>query len=89
MRGACNNALFKVIKTSCREMHKAIKVYCYRSIISSITAIVSCAGMAEACESWRKWQVFQDVCGDVYDGKYGSTLKHLGFLMSHTHSVCF
>ena len=42
MRGLCNSPLLKEVITSHKKMHKPIKVYCYKSIISSIiTAIIS------------------------------------------------
>lgn len=59
MRGVCGSTLLKAVKTS--QRYKPIKVYCCKSITSSIAAIISRPGMSKACESWRDRHVLQDV----------------------------
>ena len=85
MRGLCNSPLLKEVITSHKKKHKPIKVYCYKSIISSITAIISRPGMAETCEHWRKRQAFQNVYGDIYDGRVWQDFVDSGFF-SEPHS---
>ena len=68
---------------------KQIKVYCCKSITSSIAAIISRPGMTETCESWRNRHVFQDLCGDVYDGKVWQDFKTSGFFTErHSYAEC-
>ena len=60
-------------------MYKPIKVYCYKSITSSIAGILSRPGMIQACENWRKRHIASDLYADVYDGKVWQDFKASGF----------
>ena len=35
--------------------------------------------MFEACQKWRKRQIFHDLCGDIYDGKVWQDFEASGF----------
>ena len=79
MRGVCGSNLVKRIKSSSqKEMFKPIKVYCYKSISSSITNILSRPAMLGVCEQWRERDV-HDVYADIYDGAVWHDFKSSGF----------
>ena len=64
-RGSSN--LLKLVRTQKKEMFKQIKIYCYKSIISSLTEILSCPRMIAACEQWKNHNV-SGLYADIYDG---------------------
>ena len=49
-----SNIVKRIKSSSQKEIFKPIKVYCYKSISSSITNILSCPGMLGVCEQWRE-----------------------------------
>ena len=68
-----------------QEMHKPIKVYCCKSVTSSIASILSSPGMVQACEHWRDRYIVEDLYGDAYDGKVWQDFK-ASFFFSEPHS---
>ena len=79
MRGTCGSNLVKLVKTSQKEIHKPIKIFCFKSVTSSITGILSRPGMVDVCEQGRERYNVDDVYTDVYDGAVWQNLKSSGF----------
>lgn len=79
MRGVCGANLLKSIQIGQKQMYKPIKVYCYKSIASSISAILSRPGMLQACESWRNRDIFPGLYADIYDGRVWQQFHSTGF----------
>ena len=68
-RRHCGSNLLKIIQTTRKEVFKPIKSYCYRSLVSSLTEVLSRPGMVDTCEHWRKRLIVPGLLADVYDGR--------------------
>ena len=84
-RGCCKTHLLKHVKTNKKELFKPIKTYCYKSVVSSLTDILSRPGMLQTCEHWRHRLVFPDLYSDIYDGSTWKQFESTGFF-SQPHS---
>ncbi|CAH1232939.1 Hypp536 [Branchiostoma lanceolatum] len=69
-RRPCGQKLLKSIKLpSGKTKLVPFKIYCYKSLKESISALVRRSGFEESCELWRKRSQNSDKMSDIYDGK--------------------
>ncbi len=67
-RNACGCLLMKKQHTKYGIVLSPRKVFPYRSIIKSLTLLLSKPGYVDLCEQWRQRSTSDDLLGDVYDG---------------------
>ena len=77
-RKPCNGKLLAEVTLSngCKRYYPR-KVYCYKSVIKSLTTLLEKNGLVEACEHWRQRSLPEDVLGDIYDGRMWKEFQHL------------
>ena len=51
------------------SMLKPIKIYCYKSLIEYLSAMLNRPRMIDICNRWRDHSVAHDIYMDIYDGK--------------------
>lgn len=68
-RRPCGNKLLKVIITNADKKFYPCKTYCYYSLKSSISTILSRQNLLEQCEHWRDRSIPDNTLADIYDGR--------------------
>ena len=69
-RKACNGKLLAEVTLSNGRKHfYPKKVFCYTSVISSLTTLLEREGILKSCELWRQRSIPEGTLGDIYDGK--------------------
>ncbi len=90
LRGCCDSILLKHIQTSRKEAFKAIKMYCYKPLVSSLIEILSRPGMVDTCERWRYRPMTSGLLADVYDGNIWTKFESEGyFSQPHAYGLIF
>ena len=88
-RKTCGSDLLKLVKTTRKKVYKPIKVYCYKSVITSLQNLLCRPGIIDECQHWRKRDVpIPGVYADVYDGAVWKKFEQSGYF-SQMHSYAF
>lgn len=76
-RAPCNTTLLKSVELcSGRKMLYPHKIYCYKSLTSSLQELLLCPGFVEDCNHWRN-RSCSNALRDVYDGKIWKRFQHI------------
>lgn len=69
-RKPCGHALLRevILKNNTKALYP-LKVYCYKSLMESISEILGRDRVLDMCEKWRSRKVPEGYLGDVYDGR--------------------
>lgn len=70
MRRPCNEPLLKYISETDSPNFVPYKVYCYKTLKSSLEILVNREHFEDKCEMWRKRHTQDSMMLDVYDGKF-------------------
>ncbi|XP_070580772.1 uncharacterized protein [Ptychodera flava] len=68
-RQACGAPLLKEVEIQLKKRLYPFKVYCYKSVLQSLSDLVKRDGFVEKCELWRNRRPSPGVLSDVYDGR--------------------
>ena len=68
-RQPCGHTLLKQIVTKQGKKYYPHKLYCYRSVITSLKEILSRKDYLDKCELWRGRKIPDGLMGDIYDGR--------------------
>lgn len=68
MRRPCNEPLLKDISETDSPNFVPYKVYCYKTLKSSLEILVNRENFEDKCEMWRKRHTQDSMMQDVYDG---------------------
>ena len=69
-RKKCGTQLSKTVRTCAgKTVLRPRQVYCYRSVITSLTEFLSRSDFLDKCEQWRNRVTDPNILSDVYDGK--------------------
>ncbi|XP_077866482.1 uncharacterized protein LOC144354692 [Saccoglossus kowalevskii] len=80
---ACGEVLLKKVKgQNGQEYLYPKKVYCYRSLITSLKTFVRRPGFVTACNMWRERQPEENILNDIFDGKVWKDFQNEGFFKS-------
>ncbi|XP_052097344.1 uncharacterized protein LOC127732339 [Mytilus californianus] len=69
LRKRCNQPLLMEIKSEPSKILAPYKIYCYKSIESSLSYCVKRQHFEDLCEQWRLRETREDIMYDIYDGK--------------------
>ena len=68
-RKPCGSSLLRLVKTKKGTLLRPWKIYCYRSLVSSLKQLLAKPNYINLCEQWRQRSSIGDLLGDVYDGQ--------------------
>ncbi|CAG2224949.1 unnamed protein product [Mytilus edulis] len=69
LRKRCNEPLLKEINNSSSKILVPYKIYCYKSIKSSLSFFVKRNNFEDLCEQWRTRETKEGIMYDIYDGR--------------------
>ncbi|CAG2241899.1 unnamed protein product [Mytilus edulis] len=67
LRKRCNEPLLKEINNSSSKILVPYKIYCYKSIKSSLSFFVKRNNFEDLCEQWRTRETKEGIMYDIYD----------------------
>ena len=77
-RLGCDTLLLKtVVLNNGKKVLYPFKVFCYRSLKTSLQCLLLRAGFADTCEHWRSRREKAGVYQDIYDGKIWKELRYI------------